>query len=286
MSTTTPRSLPRAGALANLSLAAKIGAMVGVVVLTLVVVGLVNQVMSDRRTAVNSEYRQDVAVEAILLKLANRGSEHKSTVFVAALSGDIDGARTGYTEDTATVAGYFDELEAHDVTPEIDAAVRELRSAMTDYEAVVDTALTDIARDPSLTEQAWRSVDEGEDVIDDTMDDVRAVTEEAVTSTLAAASAMGRVTSLVLWLSVGPRHPARGRRRVPLYRLTAPPLVASLDGAGDPGRRRPPGPGRDRTHRRGRPDRYRGRLPRDPPARLAGPGRRPAPDSCSARPTR
>ncbi|MFC3688960.1 methyl-accepting chemotaxis protein [Aquipuribacter hungaricus] len=228
MSTPTPRPAARAGALANLSLAGKIGAMVAVVVLTLLAVAVSNQVMSNQRTAVNAAYREDVAADELLLHLANRASEHKSTTFIAALSGDAVAGREGFAEDQDTVQAYFDDLEALELAPEVDAAVADLQSGFEEYEAAVDTALAAVEADPDAAGEAWPTVDAAEDVIDEAMDATTAVVDESVATKLAEAKDMGDLTSVVLWLSAGVGALLVGLVGFALYRLTAPPLAASV----------------------------------------------------------
>ena len=228
MSTPITRPTPRSGVLANLSLAGKIGALVAVVVLTLLAVAASNQVMSDRRTAINADYRQVVATDRLVLQLANRASEHKSTTFIAAMTGDAAEARTGFAEDQATIQDYFADLAALEVSPEVDASTAELEAAFEEYENAVDAALTDIEADPSLSDEAWQSVDEAEDTVDTVMARTSEVDAASLAVKLAAANRMGGLTSATLWLSSGVGALLVALAGFLLFRITAPALLASL----------------------------------------------------------
>jgi methyl-accepting chemotaxis protein len=276
VSTTTRRPAAQAGALADLSLAAKIGATVAVVVLTLLAVAVGNQVVSNQRTAADAQLREDVAAQAAVLELAARASEHASTVSVAALTGDADEGRDRFEAGRAAVQGHLDEIEARDVSPSVDEAAAELRLAFAAYERAVDEALTTIAEDPTAGEEAWRPVVDAEDALDRTTADASETAALAAATTLERTAAVGETTSRVLWLSSGLGAVLAAGSRAPAL----PPHGAAAHrlggGPGDPGHRRPAGAGRHRPHRRGGPDRHRRGRPGLAAAGLARAG----PDRC------
>ncbi|MFC5381094.1 methyl-accepting chemotaxis protein [Aquipuribacter nitratireducens] len=209
-------------------LSLKLGTLVGVVVAVLVGVAVSNQLVSDYRTAVNREYRELEHAKVAFLQLANRASEHKSTAYVAALGGDLADADASFVEDQATVHALLEELQGLVLPPAVEDQVDDLDEAFDTYHAEVGTYLQLAAGDRGAAQSQWARIDTAEDVIDTAMDEVDVVLTDAIDTSLATTSGLGHLTVVILWISVGVGVVLVAATSFLVYRVTAPPLSATV----------------------------------------------------------
>jgi len=210
---------------ANWSLALKIGTVSAVSLLVLGGIAVTNQLVNNERTEANAEYRLDAHTLMLMDQLANRASEHKATAYVAALGDDLETARADFTEDSATVQGYFDELDGLGQDEGALLLVNQVRESFDGYEAGLDTYLSALEAGSSPD---WEEINVAEDIIDATMDEVGPQLQAQADASEVRATSMAALSSRLLWASVAVGTLLVALASFMLYRLTAPPLVSTV----------------------------------------------------------
>lgn len=228
MSTATSARTAGRPSLANLSLAKKIVALSAVSFLVLIGIAASNQYMSTIRAEANGEFRQLAYTETAVLLLGNRASEIKAGAYLVGLSGDMDKARADLVDDSATVDELFARIDALELPEAKQAEVAQLRTEFDVFIEAIGSYLDAVEADPSAADELYVEALEAEGVVGDAV----GAFEESLDASLDAANertaAMGATTSLVLWTSVGVGSLLVALGSFTLYKLTAPPLVATV----------------------------------------------------------
>ena len=230
MSTPSPDPSRKAGrrSPANWRMSTKFASLAAVSLTVVLGMAVSSQVVSNVRSEANDKYQRQATAEFYIDDIANRGAEHKATVYLAALSGDVAAGRASFTEDTETVAGYFAELDALPLSAEATQQVDELEVAFVDYETAVGSYFDAVEADAGASATAWKGVADAEATMVETMDSVLEEFRGLRDSSAATATSMKNLTMLILWVSTGIALLFVSAASYLIYRVTAPPLLASV----------------------------------------------------------